>query len=140
MPDYFVPIDTSGYSDYYRSLINQGILNQFVLSYVDKNRKELKSEYKDFKSYKKNFQAGEELMDNLIVYSENEGLAYNEEEYKMSEDLIIRLVKAYVARDLWEMQEFYRIFNEVDPIFNKAVEVAKSPELYNKKLEAYTGE
>ncbi|MBE0653383.1 MAG: S41 family peptidase, partial [Bacteroidales bacterium] len=33
MPDYFVPIDTTGYSEYYRNLISQGILNQFMLSW-----------------------------------------------------------------------------------------------------------
>ena len=40
MPDYFVPVDTTSYSDYYRSLINKGIFNRFVLQYVDDHRDE----------------------------------------------------------------------------------------------------
>ncbi len=38
MPDYFVSIDTSYYSDYYRQLIRKGLLNRFVLQYVDTRR------------------------------------------------------------------------------------------------------
>ncbi len=140
MPDYFVPLDTAGYTDYYRSLINQGILNQFVLGYVDRNRERFEAEYKDFQSYQVNFKAGEDLLNDLIVYAENEGLEYNKEEFEESEDIITRLMKAYIARDLWEMEEFYRVYNHIDPIFKKAVEVARNPELYNKKLQAYTEE
>ena len=80
------------------------------------------------------------ILDDLIVYSENEGLEYDEEEFEMSKDIITRLIKAYIARDLWEMEEFYRVYNHIDPIFKKAVEVARNPELYKKKLQAYTGE
>ncbi|UCH15205.1 MAG: S41 family peptidase, partial [Bacteroidales bacterium] len=38
MPDFFVPIDTSFYSDYYRDLMRRGILNRFTLKYIDNNR------------------------------------------------------------------------------------------------------
>ena len=43
LPDYLVPIDTTEYSDYYRDLISQGVLNQFILEYVDNNRKAVES-------------------------------------------------------------------------------------------------
>ncbi len=42
MPDRFVPIDTTMYSDYYRDLVAKGVINQYVLSYMDKNRNALK--------------------------------------------------------------------------------------------------
>ncbi len=140
MPDYFVPIDTTGYSDYYRALINQGILNQFILSYVDKNRKNLESEYNDFNSFQSDYNTNEDLLNKLVIYAEEEGLEYDEEGFEMSKDVISRLMKAYIARDLWEMQEFYRVYNHIDPIFKKAVEIASNPDLYNGKLEAYSGE
>ncbi len=140
MPDYFVPLDTTGYTDYYRSLINQGILNQFVLSYVDRNRKSLEDEYESFESYQANFKAHEDLLNDLVLYAENEGLEYNEDEFDQSKDIITRLTKAYIARDLWEMEEFFRVYNNIDPIFNKAIEVAGNPELYNEKLQVYTGD
>jgi carboxyl-terminal processing protease len=140
MPDYFVPIDTTEYSDYYRGLISRGILNQFILGYVDKNRKDLEVRYDKFENFQDNFEADDELVNSLITYAENEGLEYDEDGFEMSEDLITRLMKAYIARDLWKMEEFYRVYNRVDPIFQKAVEIARNPSLYEEKLQAYTGE
>ena len=55
MPDYFVSIDTSYYSDYYRQLVRKGLLNQFVLEYVDSHRTELQKTYPDFKPFKDEF-------------------------------------------------------------------------------------
>ena len=41
IPDYFVPLDTTGTSPYFNKLIRKGIFNQFALSWVNDNRKEL---------------------------------------------------------------------------------------------------
>lgn len=133
-PDYFVPLDTTGYTDYYRSLISLGILNQFTLNYVDKNRKELEMKYKNFGSYRDNFTDMTLPVKELISFAENEGLEFNKEEYEQSRDIIHVLLKAYIARDLWDTSEFYRIYNEVNPIFIKAKEVSRDQSLYEAKL------
>ena len=135
MPDYYVPIDTTGYSDYYRNLISQGILNQFVLSFVDKNRKNLIASYNNFDAYNKDYAINESILGDLINYAENEGVEYNHDEFEESKALISLLVKAYIARDLWNLKEFYQIYNKVDPIFNKAVEIAENASLYEAKLK-----
>jgi carboxyl-terminal processing protease len=139
-PDYFVPFDTSYYSVYYRDLISKGTLNQFVLNYGDKHRNELKDQYKEFNSFKNSFKVTSEMIDDLVEYAEAEGIEFNNEEFKKSESMICLLFKAYLARDIWEISEFYEIFNESDPIFNRALEVLSQSSLYEKKLEAYTGE
>jgi len=135
MPDYFVAIDTTSYSEYYRSLISRGILNQFLLNYVDGKRAELKLDYPDFKKYNKDFEVSEELLSELFAYAEKEGLAYSEEDYQTSGEVINLLVKAYLARDLFETSDFYKIFNTMDPIFIKSVEVLKDPSQYKAILK-----
>ncbi|MGC9344801.1 MAG: S41 family peptidase [Bacteroidales bacterium] len=136
MPDYFVPLDTTGYSDYYRNLISQGVLNQFVLGYVDKNRTDLNSRFINFKSFESGFSADDEVLTQLINYAENEGLEYNHDEFELSRDLISKLIKSYIARDLWNTEEFYRVFNQQDPIFIKAYEIIRNSSLYEAKLQA----
>jgi len=42
MPDIFVPLDTTSVSEFYSKMIRTGVLNSFVLDYIDKNRKSLK--------------------------------------------------------------------------------------------------
>jgi carboxyl-terminal processing protease len=139
-PDYFVPFDTSYFSRYYRTLISKGILNQFILNYGDRHRAELKSKYRDFINYKTQFNVSREMKDELIKYAEGEDLKYNQDEFKRSEDMILLLCKAYLARDIWETSEFFQIYNQSDPIYNRAVEILTESPLYDKKLEAYSGE
>ena len=51
MPDYFVSIDTSYYSDYYRDLLSKRTIDQFVLEYVDQKRKDLLLQYPDIENF-----------------------------------------------------------------------------------------
>ena len=134
MPDIFVPMDTSFYSDYFSDLVRKGILNQFVLEYVDKNRKSLSSEYPDFNLYKKTFVVDQDFLEKLVRYAENENLPRNHDELELSESRIALTLKAYIARDLWSTSEFYEIINEQDRNFRKAVEVMNHWETYEKKI------
>jgi carboxyl-terminal processing protease len=134
MPDYFVPMDTSAYSDYYRDLISKGIFNRFVLQYVDVHRKELLEKHKDFISFNTNYHASLVALDKLILYASEEGLEFNEEDWKLSEDHISMLFKSYMARDLWGMEHFFEVYNATDEVFLRAVEILEDPILLYKKL------
>ena len=139
MPDYFVTIDTTYYSGYYRSLISRGILNQFVLRYIDENRINIKRKFTDFKNFREKFIVDDEIIKKLIEYADKEGVAYNAEDFSKSESMILLYLKAYIARDLWDTSEFYQIIIENDPLFMRALEIINSHELYNEKLQVRTG-
>jgi carboxyl-terminal processing protease len=134
MPDYFVPLDTSVYSDYYRGLIGLGILNQFVLQFVDENRSELIQKYSDFESFKLNYSPTQNELDQLIAFATGEELEFNEEDWQTSQSQITMLFKSYVARDLWGMDQFFEVYNQSDEVFNKAVEILKDPTMLERKL------
>jgi carboxyl-terminal processing protease len=140
MPDIFVPIDTADYSDYYRDLIRKGIINQYVLQYMDKNRKSLENKYlgkkkdKDFSYFKENFEIDEDFLTGLLAHAEKEKLKFNEEEYNRSLNHLKVNLKALVARDIFTVSEFYEIINETDKVFLEAVKVIQDEELYNSKL------
>jgi carboxyl-terminal processing protease len=134
MPDIFVPIDTTEYTDYYRDLIRKGILNQFVLQYVDKNRRKLQSSYKAFDTFKSAFSVTGEILNKMVDYAETEGLPRNDEELKISADRISVTLKSYIARDLFSTSEFYEVINQNDKNFEMAVEVLKNWEEYSDKL------
>ena len=134
MPDYFVPMDTSSYSNYYRQLINMGIFNRFVLQYVDDHRNELLREYPDFNFFNTNFEPSLEQLTELVAYAGEEKLEYNEKEWNISKDRISLLFKGYVARDLFGTGNFYEVFNPTNEVFNKAVEILDNPLLHQRKL------
>jgi carboxyl-terminal processing protease len=123
MPDVFVPLDTSFYSDYYRDLIRKGVLNQFVLQYVDKNRLKIKNAYDSFAKFKANFVLTPEVMADLKNFAVKEGISCNDKDSKVSNEEISLALKAFIARDLWSTNEFYEILNQRDKNYLKALEV-----------------
>ena len=123
MPDFFVPLDTSAYSDYYRELIRKGIIYRFVLDYLDKHREELNKEYENFDAFNKHFKVTDQIFEDLLVYAENEKVEKNQEEIERSGNQMRNLVKAYLARDMYDTSAFYQVFNESNSSLGKAIEV-----------------
>lgn len=139
MPDLFVPVDTSEITDYYRDLVQGGHLNSYSLDFVDKQRDELLVKYPTFKSYHENFKVDQKFMDDFFAYvaKEDAELKFNEEQYKVSQNLIQLRLKAILAQDIWGYNEFYQIYNESDEIIKRAILALenKEYEMINKKVE-----
>ena len=134
MPDYFVSIDTSFYSEYYRQMIRKGTINQFVLEYIDHNRKDLQKRYPDFNSFKNDPDISDKLMPELVKYAEDNGVHENKADLQISQDQIKLMLKAYIARDLWSSSEFYEITNDKDPKFETAVTILNNWDKYEAML------
>ena len=66
---------------------------------------------------------------------EKEGVKFNEEQYQKSLPLIKTQLKALIARDLWDMNEYFRVMNTTNESVQKALEILNSEE-YQKKLRA----
>jgi len=134
MPDIFIPLDTSGYYSYYNSLRRNNIVYNFVLDYVDKNRQELRRKYPEFDRYKKKFEVTGGMVDKIVAAGEKGGIEKNEESLAFTLANLKREVKALIARDLFSINSFYKIFYEDDDSIEKALEMLNNPEQYNKLL------
>ena len=134
MPDYFVPLDTTAYTDYYRDLISNGILYRFVLQWVDDNRKQLLNEYDDFNDFNRNYQATKNVLDKLIAFASGEELGFDETDWNISEAQIALLLKSYMARDLYGNEYFFEVINSSDEVFLEAVKILENPSMLHQKL------
>ncbi len=134
MPDYFVSLDTSYYSDYYQQLIQKRAIDQFVLEYIDYNRSKLLKDYSDSRNFKNRFNITDDLRKRFFKYAEKKGVPYNEKEFVLSQKQIETLIKAYVARDLWSNSEFFEITNEKESKFEIAVAILKNWDKYEAML------
>lgn len=134
VPDVFVPADTAGYSDYYRDLVRTGAMIRFPLGYTDANRDKLKKEYGSFDDFRDRFVFTSEDIKSFIKLAEEMGVPYKEEDYKISSAEIHSNLKALVARDLWDMNEYFRIINESDIVIRRAKELISDKARYNKLL------
>jgi carboxyl-terminal processing protease len=135
MPDIFTPIDTTGYSDYYKNIIGKGIMNNFIINYIDSNREKLYKKYPDFKLYKNNFLADDEILKELVEFAKKENLEYKDKEFQTSKSDLRMQLKALIARDLWSTSEYYEIMNSINASFSKAVEVLKKNDIFATLLE-----
>jgi len=133
MPDIFIPLDTTSYSDYFNEIIRQGILNSYILNYIDDNRSFLKREYKNFEEYKKRYNVKDDMIDELVSMAQSEGIEPDPEGLKHSGEEIRLQVKALIARDLWDMSEYFQIVNQEDPGYQKALEVLNRWDHYSSQ-------
>ncbi|MGM9756009.1 MAG: S41 family peptidase [Parabacteroides sp.] len=135
MPDVFIPVDTTRYTDYHRKLVASGMVNRLAMNYIDRHRAELKMAYPTFAAYKQAFVVDEALLQELIQLGEQEQIKFDESEYARSKALIALQVKALIARDLFDMAQYFQIINEDNPSYLKALEIINSKEQYNRLLK-----
>ena len=129
MPDYFVPLDTTKYTKYHRLLAAKNIIMNAYLKYVDANRTTLKDLYKSFDTFNKNYVVPQSLLDTIITEGKKEKVEPKDKaELTATMPYIKVQLKALVARDLWDMNEYYRIWNEQSDIVNKTIKLCTAPD------------
>lgn len=135
MPDVFVPVDTTGYSDYYRDLTAKGILNRFAISYVDTNRKQLTKTYPTEESFLEGFAVTPEMIDEMVRLGETDSVKPNPEQLAISRQTIETILKGIIGRDLFETQTYFKVVNPVlNPVYVRGLEIANDPEEYRRLL------
>lgn len=124
MPDYFVPLDTTRYAKCYRELSAKSLIINANLRYMDKNRKKLAKAYPDFQKFKDEYQVPQEVIDNIFAEGEKQDIKPKDDEERQKTAENIRfIIKGLVARDLWDMSEYFAIIYADDDVVKKAVEL-----------------
>lgn len=124
MPDYYIPLDTTIYTKFHRELAAKSIVIQSNLRFVDNHRKELKQRWTDFADYKQNFEIPQSLVDEILAEGEKQNIKPKDDAELQKTLPYLRLqMKSLIARDLWEMSEYFSVFNESSEIVKKALEV-----------------
>ena len=124
MPDYFVPLDTTVYTKFHRELAAKSIVIQHNLRYVDNHRKELQGRWTDFADFKANYEVPQSVIDAIIADGEKQGIKPRDEaELAKTIPYLSLQLKALIARDLWDMSEYFSVFNEQNAMVNKALEI-----------------
>ncbi len=134
MPDIFVPLDTTTITGFYSKMIRQGVLNSFVLEYIDKNRNTFKSKYPNFDTYNEEFEITDKILDNLVKYGADNDINTTDEEFEKSRKDFKMIIKALIARDIWDMSEYFQIVNVRNKGFNKAVEIIRKWDYYETQV------
>lgn len=133
IPDIYVPADTTWRTDFYSKVLRGGAFNRFTLKYVNDHRSELNKSFPNSESFQKNFLVTDELWNEFLAYCEKNEIK-SEEDYSKSLYNMKLQLKAMIAQTLFNSKVYYPIINELDPIYNKALEVIRGKD-YNKILQ-----
>ncbi|MBR3711393.1 MAG: PDZ domain-containing protein [Bacteroidales bacterium] len=127
MPDVYVPLVNDSTEYFFNRMVNLGILYQYAFDYCDSHRREL-ARYKTVADFEKSFHITDAMFNELVDQAVKKGLKANEKEKQVARKEANILLKAYIARDLFDDEGFYPIYREMDDVLQKALEV-----LYSEK-------
>ena len=125
MPDVFVPLDTLQYTKFHRQLVLKGIVINTDLRYIDNHRDQLKSLFPTFESFRDGFQVPQQLVDDVLKEGEKQNVKpKDDDELQKTLPYLKTQLKALIARDLFDMSEYFQIINETSDIVKKAIELS----------------
>ena len=120
MPDVFVGRDTTLYTPYFNQVVNRAYTYQFAYQYTDRHRQEL-NQYKDWQSLEKHLLKVNWLPE-FVAFAKEKGVEPNLEQLAKSKPLLVRLVNAYIVRNILNDEGFFPLFERDDDVTKKAVE------------------
>lgn len=138
MPDIFVPIDTTRASDYYIEIRGKGLINNFTLEYVNKNREELLKKYPTFEEFDKNYHHLK-VEDEFYAYTEKAGIKKN----IVKPDWIVQWMSVALREEIKDTastlngdtySEMTKKLLEDPKLFEKVAEKAANEDKKNKEI------
>lgn len=132
MPDIFVPIDTSGQSNYLASLAAKNIFRNFSLRYIE-HHPNLKTEYKDGNDFVKRFDVSDAVIKEFTTYAAEKSVPYVESDFQASKKYILQNIKSLIGRSAFGDVGFYPVFLANDATFQKALSLIPEAKKMAKK-------
>lgn len=128
MPDYYVPLDTTIYTRFHREIAARSYIVNANLRYVDSHRKALLKQYPHFADFKANYEVPQSVIDQIVAEAAKDNIKpKDDEELRKSLPMLRLQLKGLVARDLWDMDEYFSVMNEENDIVKRAVELLSNP-------------
>jgi carboxyl-terminal processing protease len=133
MPDVFIPIDSTRFSDYYTDLVRKGVFNDYIMSYLDKNRAEILVKYPTFAAFKAGFVVDEQMYSDFKAKAAETKVVRDADEKYYYPDSDLKLqIKALLARNLWDAEAYFEVINAIDTELSTAVELLQNKKQFSK--------
>ncbi len=134
MPDVFIPVDTTRSTLYHARLVGAGLINRVAMNYLDRHRPEMMKQYPTIARFKQGFEVPEAVMEELISLGTADSIVFDAEQYARSKPYMMLQVKALIARDMYDMSEYFQVINDINDSYTKALAIINDPEAYRKEL------
>jgi hypothetical protein len=96
------------------------------LRFVDEHRSELQQQYKTFDDFRKRFEVPQSLIDHIKAEGDKKNIKPKDDaELEATLPYLRTQLKALIARDLWNMDEYYAIINDLNDTVQRALKLIK---------------
>ncbi len=127
MPDIFVPEDTAGYTSWYAQVSNLGLIQKYAFGVAEKYRPLTKG-VDNVDKLMTIIPRDNTLLQNFVGYATLNGVPARWYYINQSRDVLLRQIKAYVARDILGFGSFLEVLNRTDPAVRQAIETLSDQE------------
>jgi carboxyl-terminal processing protease len=122
MPDVFVPVDSSGTSWYFTQLRVTPAFTTFAFDYVQKRR----TKWSSAAQFDRSFKVTDAVLESFVQFAKTEhGVSINRRELDHSKEVIKRVIKGEIARQIWVEQGYYQVSNSEDSEVQSALKELK---------------
>ena len=120
-------------SAYLNKLFNYNAIQEYTFKYTNEHNEEL--EDMNFNDFYNTFEVTDNMISQLISTGISNGVNPDYQDLKKSEPLIKLHVKAQIARQIWNNDGFYPIFNQTNEVLEQAAKLFdKAEELDRTKF------
>ncbi|MGE4287615.1 MAG: S41 family peptidase [Salinivirgaceae bacterium] len=124
MPDVFIPVDTTGVSDYLMKIRRKGLEYLFSFEYTDKNRQML-SQFKNVEGLTE-YLNKQNILDEFVSFAAKKGIKKDAEGLELSGKIIDVEIKALIARNIFDNDGFYPVIQEIDKTLLEGIRLLES--------------
>lgn len=122
MPDENVPYKTSDTYIYWNELSRAGLFYQFSFDYADKHREALAKAYPSAADFVAGFNVDDALFADFLRYAEEHGVKRDEASIAANRKKMLRTIKAYIGRDIYDNLGFYPVYLPTDDDYKAALQ------------------
>jgi carboxyl-terminal processing protease len=125
-PDLNVPYTSDTLYAYINHLSNSGILYDYAFNYAAQNSTALQKRYPTLESFKKGFNVSNDMIAQIVAQGKQKGIKQNNACLQRYDSHLKILIKAAVARNLYDDKGFYSIYSTIDDDIIKAIRYESS--------------
>jgi carboxyl-terminal processing protease len=127
MPDFFIPLDTSGVTTYFNQVARRNLIYRFAFEFSDINRKQLTS-LKELNAVEQYLKKAN-LLKQFIKFAQDSGVEPNNTQIEKSRLIIETQLMAYIARNFIDNDGFYPIIIRIDNTLQRAIKILENEDL-----------
>lgn len=111
MPDFFIPLDTSNYTDYFNRIRFSGAIQAYCFDFVQDKR----TQWKSLQEFSTKFKIPGDMLKAFGKFAEDEyAVPYALKDIYANQKALEQTLKAEIARQIWLEEGYFQVANQND--------------------------